>query len=57
MLAWFDPGDYRLDQCRFEEITMAKGQKKSNREKKKPKQDKKLPQPVPGQSAFGKKVR
>ena len=36
---------------------MAKGQKKSNREKKKPKQDKKLPQPVPGQSAFGKKVR
>jgi hypothetical protein len=32
---------------------MAKGQKKSNREKKKPKQDKKTPQP--GQSPFGKK--
>lgn len=31
---------------------MPRGQQKTNREKKKPKQDKKAPKPVPGQSPF-----
>ncbi len=53
VLACFTPGDIVWTSADFQEFSMAKGQKKSNREKKKPKQDKKTPQP--GQSPFGKK--